>query len=697
MSDGDFSAMLTRAGLDSELSPWREVVVLFERESADRPTFLHDVAQRVARPEHATALIRALASESDIESRRLSLELAALTPALDPVLIPWLRPMLRDRRMPRRVLLGAAKALVAAAGRRGGTTARVLRDFAAGFGRLRVLHFRAALRRHFAGVAAFDRLCDRLKVVMPLRCPRCGVRRKPQSMVRHLWHRHRRLLLGRRVRTPSGWLDDWSLRQPAPADPFEGLAELSQLLIRRELNDLHAETDLQFAAQQKKSLVCPHCQALVHRPADRDFGEPPAPLELSDHRLTGEDVVVGRTARGIRATISITDAYGNRETVPDPRGPWRTAPAVRRLVVPWILIAIAAAAALPEHWAVLGAGVALSMACGFRILVRMRAAPEAGGSLIDSAWRWCERGRVDARYRARLALTSRERGRAGVRTRLLEQSLNETASGPIAEWTCLAALRVCDAEAIGDDPVRILADLIGAQLRGHRFAVVVERVLALIPWRDWPLGRRRRLRAAVAERCFEYGLGVRELSELGRALPEFGAILDARNASNLAMLRHLWNLRPGQPWPGPRPAATVFDLAQYSDTGDDILERAPDALLSMPLPGWGPHGQLTPLIVIENGLVFRDVRVSTPAVIEVHLRRYGRGYDLHFGSHEFYYDRDPSPLAAQMSAWSIFAARALSAEAVTVADEIDGRRLERLLGSVTYPCASCGGLLRERL
>lgn len=696
MSDGDFSAILGRAGLDSDALPWREIVARFARPGRDRPAFLHGLAGEVSNPDHATALIRALAAEPDADSRRLALELAALTPTLDRLLIPWLRPLLRDRRTPRRVLLEAAKALVAASGPRGGTTVRVLRDFAAGFGRLRVLHFRASLQKHFAGVAAFDRLCERLIVVMPLRCPRCGVRRDPRSMARHLWHRHRRLLSDRRVRSPMAWMDDWSSNGPADRDPLDGLAELSQLLLRRELDDGHAEADLHFVADRKNCIVCPHCRALVPRPPDRDFGEPLEPLELSDHRLSGEDIVLARAASGFRATIVVTDECNERTTLPDPRGSWRTAPAARRFVLPWISLALVLAATLPARWAVLGVGLALAAACAIRILVRVRSAPESSGSLIDAAWQYCKRGAPADRFVARLALTSRGRGRPDIRMRILETATEKAASGPISEWAPLAALRVRDADAVDDDPVRLTASYVGDALRDDRFAVRVERLLALLTWQEWPVGQRRRLRAAVAEQCFSFGLGIRDLTELGRALPQFRQVLETRDIANLALLRHIWNLRAEPPWPNSNPVSTIFELSRYPAAGDEVLDRYPDALFSIPLPGWGPRGRVTPLVVSACGLHFRGALVPAPATVEVHLRRYGRGYVLHFGTHRFQYQRDPSPLATTVWAWSEFASKSLTADAMTVADQLDGLRLERLLKSVTYACPSCGRLLREQ-
>lgn len=693
MSDSDFSAILTRAGVPLDDAPWRDIAEIFTRPVQDRTTLVQGMTARLSEPGHATTLIRALAGERNLAARQLALELAARAPTLDAILIPWLRPLLRERKMPRRVLLDAAKALMTVTGPRGGTTARVLRDFAAGFGRLRVLHHRAALRKHLAGVGAFDRLCDRLMIVMPLRCPRCGVRRKPQSMVRHLWHRHRRLLSGRRVRSPLAWLDDWAASAPENTDALDGLAEISQWLVRRDLDDGRAESDLRSIAIERGCVVCPHCHALTPRHDEK----PLLPLESSHHRLSGDGIVFARSASGIRATIEMTDRRGRRTSMPDPRGRWRSAPAVRRLVWPWIGMALIAAIALPARWAVLGAGLALTIGCLARILVRMRAAPESAASLIDAAWQQASQrpADFDHRYLARLALNSRERGRAGIRARLLEESVGATARPPIAEWAPLAALQIGDAAALSGDPVRRLAGTIGAELGGDQFAAAIESVFARLPWRDWPTGRRRRLRAAVAEQCFTFGLGIQEIAELGRAMTQFGAAVDAGRTASLALLRHIWKLRPDKPWPSPGIAATIFELAQYAPAGDELLDRFPDALLYLPLPGWGPRGQTTPLVVGERGLYFRGETLADTRAIEVHLRRYGRGYELHFGDQQFYYDRDPSPLAEQLTAWGRFAGRVIGDGQATDDVVPDGRRLERLLSAMTFPCPSCGGLLRN--
>ena len=153
-------------------------------------------------------LIRILALEETPLPRRLALELTARlaatrTDSPEPMPTTWLGPLLRDRRIPARIRVAAAVKLAQSS--KPTDASRLLRDFAVGYGPGRLLERRVSLRKRFVGrERLFDRFADRLAARLPLRCPRCRLKLTPEAMARHLWDRHRRLLVGRRVRARGG-------------------------------------------------------------------------------------------------------------------------------------------------------------------------------------------------------------------------------------------------------------------------------------------------------------------------------------------------------------------------------------------------------------------------------------------------------------------------------------------------------------
>src|SRR5262245_3997520 len=251
MASSELAAILQRSGVATDAPPWSILAKTDADDGARRAAIAAIIASLTAES-NATAIVRALCAEPAPEARRIALEMAARLPTVEPILVSWLRPLLRDRRLPRDERAAAAAALLRTTGPRGGTAARVLRDFAAGFGRLRVLQREKELRRLFGSTRAFDRLCVRLRRNIPLRCPRCGVHRRPISMIRHLWRRHGKLLARRRVVSPLSWLDDWAARAQPAANADDALALLSRHLFRRRLESPEATSAMPWIAARQK-------------------------------------------------------------------------------------------------------------------------------------------------------------------------------------------------------------------------------------------------------------------------------------------------------------------------------------------------------------------------------------------------------------------------------------------------------------
>jgi uncharacterized C2H2 Zn-finger protein len=704
MAWSELATILRRNGFVPDALPWIALAEAGRTGDSGRQAALADIIASVADQGNSTALLRALCGEQLPEARRLALELTAQLPALDSILVPWIRPLLRDRRLPRADRLDAAAALLRTTGPRGGAAVRVLRDFAVGFGRLRLLSRRADLRRRFGNARAFDRLCARLRRTIPLRCPRCGVRRRPASMIRHLWERHGRLLTRRRVRSPMSWLDDWAARAPQSAAADDGLAHLSRQLLRRRLHSPDAEPSLGAIAARHGASLCPHCRALVTLPADEyPDADSLREQELSTGRLTGEGIVIRRVTRGIGARLEITMPSGARDVFADPQGRWNRAAAIRLLVVPWVFLAIAWSCLLPAGLALLGTAIALSAAYALRLLVRSQSAPASSGSLVNAAWTKVVPTLLNrpltaesSRYLGRLAITSVRHGSGSSRAGPLKSAERrvgaETSTGraTAADWAALVGLRISDLDRFGDDPAPAFADALAEVLHRDEPLAHIELLLKHVCWREWTPARRERLRVALVARLFDSGLGVWELVELGEVIPAFGALLNTADLDSLARLRLLWMLSGDRPWERSGSAATVFDLAAYPTTENE-LAAAPDVLLYWT---WNLGGRSEPVWITGRGIIFRDAKLAAPGPIEVHLRPAGRGYELHFGSARFRYIDDPSHLAHSLSEWSDYYFHEFLPQTDAALGKPDGMKLERLLRSKTLVCPECGVLFR---
>jgi hypothetical protein len=706
IASSELAAVLQRSGVATDAPPWSVLASADDAGDDARQAAIGDIIASLADESNSTPIVRALCAEQLPEVRRIALELAARLPKLEPILVSWLRPLLRDRRLPREERTAAAAALLRTTGPRGRSAARVLRDFAAGFGRLRVLRRETELRRQFGNARAFDRLCSRLRRNIPLRCPRCGVQRGPNSMIRHLWRRHGKLLAHRRVVSPLWWLDDWAARAQPTAEPDDGLAHLSRQMLRRRLVSPEAASALRLIAARQKAALCPHCHAVVPLPADEYPEAASIPgLELSNDRLSGEGFVVARATRGLAARTRVTAPNGASRDWTVSGGLWHRNSAIRRLVAPWVVLALALASMLRPEWAILGTAIALCAAYLGRLIVRSRSAPQTKGSLVDAAWNHAVPALVDqpltpgaSRYLARLARTSMRLGSARARVGSLAHAERRANSAlgdgvPAIHWSALLALRINDLGRLGEDPVPDFANALADVLRRGELAQL-ELLLAHGNWREWPAGRRTRLRIALLARAFDADMGVWELVEVGEAVPALGELLDSANVDGLARLRLLWSLGADKPWERCGAAATAFELAAFLPTEYE-LAAVPDVLLYQARVG-GAQREAEPLWITGSGLAFRGVRLSAPGPIEVHLLPAGRGYELHFGAARFRFTDNPSHLAHSLSAWSNF----LFGEFLPIVDGgvgiPDGGKLERLLRAKTLVCPECGGLFRGR-
>lgn len=697
MAWSELAIILRRNGSSPERPPW---AALSDQSlsAAERDAVLQAIIADLDERGNVAGMIRALTQEPNADARRLALEIATRSPRLDPVLVARLRPLLRDRRIPESVLLNGAAQLLKIASPKPKQGIDILRDFAAGYGRKRVLKNQQLLQMRLGVGRTFDRFCADLKRAIPLRCPQCGVRRRPIAMERHLWRRHHQLLVKGRVRSPLRWLDQLASRQSVIGDIDSHLDAVSRHITSRRLNSTEALAARQALATRKSASVCPHCSAIVEKQANAAVDtESIQPLELSRNRMSGEGWIVERAAHGISTVHRIHEPDGAVATIADAAGRWSQTPAIRWLVLPWVVLALLMAATLPAAWTILGTALALSGAYAWRILVRAMSAPTTSDALIDTAWAQIiqPRGESDEipwRFASRLAVTSSNLGSPGFRRPVVRSLGDRSQFGDVgsAHRAALLGLLTRDADATCDDPLPPLLDAINQVLVHDRPIDEIERIVDCTSWREWSPGRRARLRIALTERAFAAGLGVWEWIELGTIMPRFGEWISADNLDSVAQLHGLWRLRSDRGWEACGPAATAFELANYP-VHEETFSQSPDLLLDVPMAKFGEHIWLR-----GCGMTFHGTTIHRPRPIEVHVRPMNRGYELTFGTERIRFKTDPSDLAHALNAWSQYHFGTLLAAADAATGQPNGALLERLLESKTIKCPECNGIFRNR-
>jgi hypothetical protein len=691
--------ILLRAGLARDapqlVAPLRQVAEADDLPARDRA--LAACVAALGGNGHAERFVRSLAEADDPAARRLALELLARLPAPDPTRMTGLRPLLRDRRLPLDDRLAAAVALARAAGPTSPATRQVLRDFAAGFGRVQFLDSLPALRQRFGPLKALDRYAAHLRRHLPLRCPRCRVKLRRPAMARHLWREHRLFLDAGRAHSPWRMLAQWL------DDPADGVSHAYRQLLRHGLRDATALARLTAGAARRQAGLCPRCFAAVPRDPTGLSTEYRVHSTQSG-RLSGHGFVMDVSERGV---VPWLHAESPRGIVFDGREPGRglTIHGWRWLGVGGpVLLAVLLALTLPPPIVFLGTVIALIVALEFGLILWMQRPPDLAQKAIDHAWRllapYVHPGGFladDAGFVAGLARESLGRGDARAREKVLRRLVERTTTAvrtgqaSLAHLAPLLQLQAADAGATGGDPVRVLADAVGPCFRGERPPAWADALLSEEALAGWTRGQRARLRVLLAACAFEAELGVWELHELSHAVHGLGRVFDPDDTDGLARLRLLWDLRPHRPWQRGGPAATVFELANYPMLGGQHLEVAPDLLLFQPLPAVG--GPPDHLLVCGRGLILRDVLIhERPESLDVRPlpNSQGGGYGLHVGPHVVRFPDIPDAVVKRLDAWVGFFFDDFLPRVGDILARPAGSGLKSLLRQLTVKCPECG-------
>jgi hypothetical protein len=671
------------------------------QDTAERSRALDAAATALGTNGNASGLLRALANDQHAAPRRVALELAARLlgahpqfPAPDPNLIALLRPLLRDRWVPTTVRLAAAAALSRAV--KPNESAKVIQDFVAGFGNLRFLKQRKKLRQRFAGrKSVFDRCAARLAARVQFRCPRCGVKLARAAMAQHLWDRHHRLMVGRRVRSPWRLIDRWAV------GPGGGPINAHRQLLRLVRQDDDAHAALRRDAYRRLAGLCPHCFATIPLdPAMYPSATDITPLNLSHGRLSGHGFVVELTDSLTGPRLHIESPTGVLFHGPEPNLP--SAVRLRRLaVIPPLIVAFVFAATTTPMWAFPATLLTLLAALWLAVVLRTGEPDDRVDRVVDHAWlQLAPHLRVGGAFSAStdflagLAAISHRYGDATIRERALRRSIatihaaiEKGAALPIL-LIALRRLQVADAGATGGDPVGILADAVRPCFTGALTPAAADLLLADDVLCGWTRSQRARLRVLLTARAFAAGLGVWDLHALGRAVPRLGHALNVEDTDGLARLRLLWDLRPTRPWRHCGPAATVFELAAYPMLGGQHLETAPDLLLFQPLPAGGEPIHLLACgrgLIVGGGLIH-----SWPTAFESRPLpgSKGGGYELRFGPHSVQVHGNVDDLIRKLETWGRYFFEEFLpwiGNALSRSDDASPDRLGRL----TATCPEC--------
>jgi hypothetical protein len=709
--------ILQRDGIAADapglLAPLRRAVDAGDR--LGRRRALDAAAAALGSDGPAARLLAALAGSDEPAARRIALELAARLPQVAGPLFKRLRPLLRDRQVPSAARLAAALALVRAEPEVG---ERVLRDLVTGLGVARFLERWPGLRKRLGRKPALERFVRRLRVRLPMRCPRCRVRLPRPAMVRHLWEQHRLMFDGRRARSPWRQIDQWIAEHASSgADdalgrgvalvqdlaPGRGLLRIDRQLLRRGVRDDDSLARLRAEAARRGAGLCPHCFALVPLdPAKFPTADDLQPLNQSHGRLSGHGFVVDVSERSLVPQLWVETPAGLGFVSPEP-GRRLTPCGVRWVAVaPLVLLALAAAATLPRGWAWLATPLLLAVALWVAYRWRAPEPDDRPDRAVDHAWRrlvpHLHANGFDpaaGAFIAGLALSSIGQGDPDERERVLRRlvpwtrrAVRDGAARP-TDLVPLLRLQIEDAAETDGDPVACLADAVKPYLLSELPLAGAELLLAAGPQSGWSRGRRARLRVLLAARAFEADLGVWDLHALGRACPGLGQALQTDDTDGLARLRLLWDLRQSRPWQRCGPAATVFELANYPMLGGQHFEAAPDLLLFAPLPG---GGGTHPLLACGRGLIYRDALVHEwPVALSTRplpLSK-GGGTELRFGPHSIQVLDEATELVRKLEAWSNYFFNEFLARAGDVLARPAGVALDRLIDPLTVRCPEC--------
>jgi hypothetical protein len=688
------------------------------RGRARRTHAIDDLAASVQSTNSVTPFLMRMVGE-DRHGQRLALEIVLrLAPPLPESVSRLVVPLMSDARFPVPLRLNAAIQVLRSIPAGSPLVDELLQSLLDGINPLRAVERLRFVALHVPNQPDVERRRKELERQTAIACPRCGIQLQRPDLIVHLWQAHRLLMEGSQARDPWKMIEDW-LRDYARTgrkellersselgqqlDPEAGLTRVHRLLLAAGLTDEEARENLTAQAEGRRASLCPHCYAL----APPEHEALPPPMNLSRGRIAGNGCAVEVSDRYIFTRLYTATPDEVLHDGPEPgRGLTQRGQTIF-LTGPLALIALGVAFLLPTRLLPPLTPVSLILLAALLVYLRIRRRHDSGSEpaqrAVDHAWRFLAPemhrphfARKDAKFLARLAVTSIGRGSPALREKSLERLAELTkpevmkGQAPCGDLAALHCLELDDAIRLGGDPVPILVDDLAACLAGDLPLVFGEQLLEAWPNEARDRGQRARLRVLLCARAFEYGFEARDLHELGRVSSIFGQAYASEDLNGLLRLRWLWNNRPARVWQRCGSASTVFDLARYPALGSQYLDSRPDLLLFQPMSvGSGDREAGAPILICEEGIVYRDIiikDIDTP--ISVKAKPSG-AYDLLIGKQKLSFDQEPALLARRLQGWARFLIRDILPAARALADRRNPAKLRPLMRQKTILCPEC--------
>jgi hypothetical protein len=589
------------------------------------------------------------------------------------------RELFADDTLSSEVRCQALAALVARLAEPGQATEQLLK-LAAKMGKTRTLELFAQLEQRLGPHHAIAEVRSQLENRIRMSCPRCAVELRQPLMQVHLWHEHRLLLDGLRVRDPwvivEEWLDsarashDLELISRAriaadKLDPAGGQKRVARLLVARGLADERAKQELLDEAAARGASCCPHCFAFVNVPGE----DGPLRVRYKPGRLEASGYDVTLTEAGLRPMLRVRTPAG---VIRDGVEPGRSLTANgAAFLAGGAVVAIALLFACVWPRALGGplrpVAVLLAVAALLHALVRvgMRPGTPLRERVLGYAWqmlvpRLHAGGFVpaDSAFVAGLALMGSdaiEDGSLGEMIRMATAALDrgEVPASHLAPLLRLQVERAVSED--GADPVSLVVRHLTRCFGGKRSMLLAQHLLDdwKSPW--WSKGNLARLRILLCDQAFEAGFEVATLLDAGRLAPALGVVLGTDSPRSLAALRLLWSQRPTRPWDRLGEVKTAFELAG-SAHHSEVLSQHPDVLLWQILPDTliGSRDETpvaaTILFTLRGVWLQEELFMIPPRVVEVR-RRSGGDTEMLLGRATFHSPGDLDPLSRQLERW----------------------------------------------
>jgi hypothetical protein len=653
----------------------------------------------------------------DANGQRFALEIAAMVrPPLPTALIPHLVDLIEQVRLPTRLRIAVGAQIIRSVFTDSPEVGRVVESIRKRVSRARAVNRLRRLAALVPHVESVGRALVELDSGSAAPCPRCGAKLGADDLVRHLWEKHRLLLENGRVREPWDLIAQWigeygrssrtefldrSCELAQALDPTGGLTRVHRLLVLGGSDDEEVQALLRSEADQKHATLCPHCYALVPQPMQATA----TAVVVGSGRVDGGGFRVDLSDRYLYSRLVVDSPEVRLFSGPEPGHALTRRGAILLFLIPFlgfacifaVLPPLLGLAPLIPVAAVLFAAAVVYLG----VRATWREGDNASDRAVDHAWSLLvprmlqyQIRRGDAAFLAGLAIASRDRGDTEIRDEPIERATNLLRQDQLGLpfVTPLIALRIADFVRTGGDDLPLIAEQAGDCFDDALPLDHAEQLLRDVRGDPANHTRRARLRVLILSRAFTAGLEAEDLRMIGQVCPTLGSAYASEDRDGLARLKLLWLYRPRRLWQRVGSATTVFDLARYPKLAENYLRQRPDLLL---FQASGGSDEAAPILVCEEGVVYRNVVITDPRVaLKIRVRSLvrGGGYELTIADTVFKFRNDPTLLARRLKGWAEF----LFDEFLPRARLLTRRRSEngdRLLLQKATKCPECKRVL----